>query len=362
MFGISGLKQALEQSRARVEELEQQLADQQKGFQAQLNELQARVQIAEGEHSLAQQILDCRQLGESLLQEIRQKVAEDATSLMAEREKVGNLQELFQQTFDAVNNLHARATAVNRDASRNAETSAALDETAGSIRSFVTVIQDISEQTNLLALNAAIEAARAGEVGRGFAVVADEVRNLAGKARDASQNIEELIGRVISQSQSISAVVDESLQSSQEIATAAEQIDRVSHEVVDQASQMRDTISSAAVRGFLNTVKLDHVVWKNDLYQRIASSDLSQQLTTHHECRLGQWYYQGQGAEHFAHLPAFRKLEACHAEVHEQGHKARAAALSDDSAALNTALQQMEQASLQVATQLTRLAEEYLGQ
>lgn len=90
----------------------------------------------------------------------------------------------------------------------------------------------------------------------------------------AIQNIGELIGRVISQSQSISAVVDESLQSSQEIATTAEQIDRVSHEVVDQASQMRDTISSAAVRGFLNTVKLDHVVWKNDLYQRIASSDL----------------------------------------------------------------------------------------
>ncbi len=101
-----------------------------------------------------------------------------------------NFDELVKVTemFGRVRNLIIQFRETVDNLGRNSE----------NVQKSLSMVQDFSDQTNLLALNAAIEAARAGEMGRGFAVVADEVRTLAGKVREAAEEISTNIGEMAS--------------------------------------------------------------------------------------------------------------------------------------------------------------------
>ncbi|WP_406610583.1 methyl-accepting chemotaxis protein [Agarivorans sp. JK6] len=142
-------------------------------------------------------------------------------------------QQKVELTVEAIDHLMA-------DVQRAEQAVTQLEKRTQDIGAVVTTINSISEQTNLLALNAAIEAARAGEQGRGFAVVADEVRSLAGRAQQATVEIQSMIEELQSTSLGLSSTVKESVQRGE---TSKEMMGGV-HQTIADIHQRTDTVSA----------------------------------------------------------------------------------------------------------------------
>lgn len=76
-----------------------------------------------------------------------------------------------------------------------------------SIKSILSLVQDVAEQAHMLGLNAAIEAARAGEAGRGFAVVADEIRRMAKQSKHSARRIGNELTAIVDSIQTINSII-----------------------------------------------------------------------------------------------------------------------------------------------------------
>lgn len=216
---------------------------------------------------------------------------------------------------------------INSSIDKVAEVIRDLGEDSQKVSSTLSVITEIADQTGLLALNAAIEAARAGEQGRGFAVVADEVKSLSNRTKEAAVDVADTLSNFSHRVQDMVNRAEESHAFSGEVSEYVDNFKGKFLEFSQAADQTKRYISYAKDRTFGTLAKVDHVIFKQNGYVSLdVSKDRTNEVNaisvSHHDCRLGKWYYEGVGMDSFSHTQAYRELDAPHAAVHESVQRA----------------------------------------
>jgi len=354
-----GNKKRIEELEAKQETLALQLQQTQLSLQSsqsensELNQKFNEINTAQSaEKDISMMLLD----SVHSISDIRESVATLAMQIIEKDKELTSLNADFEKSTEILSSISSTVSNIGIRANESSQKMTSLRDVSDSIANFVSVIANISDQTNLLALNAAIEAARAGDQGRGFAVVADEVRALAQNTGNATTEIGSLIDTIDSDSEIAAKQIQQLCEYTETITEQNSTLDDSYQNILTSSKEMRKIINKSALSAFIQTVKLDHIVWKSDVYAMVfkRSSKSVDDFARHTDCRLGKWYYEGDGQNYSSHQ-SFSALEEPHKRVHASGIEAMLAIQEGDKASSLESLKRMEQASLDVFRHLSAI-------
>ncbi|MCP5278962.1 MAG: CZB domain-containing protein [Thiobacillus sp.] len=358
IFGRKNNKNALQE---RTRELENENAS----LRSQLESAMRSVQDKDVETAtLASriQILEAvaRHIGvfSNSIKESQTSLAALALTMKHETEQVGSASHDVGSNLDVIRQMAGSLGGFVDRLNHTANAVTQLHGRTGEIGGIVQLIHDIADQTNLLALNAAIEAARAGEYGRGFAVVADEVRKLAERTRRATDEISLLVRTVQEEADDVRAQVLVDPGHTNAISENSVRAHQGMQALMNSSSDMVHTIAASALRSFVETAKVDHLVYKMEVYKVFLGISDKQEsdFASHTACRLGKWYYEGDGRSCFSRLPGYAEVESPHMAVHAHGVQAIRHYHAGEYDAGQLELGKMEAASMLVLQNLETMA------
>jgi hypothetical protein len=356
MFVSKSRYAELEQKLARVEADKNRLKIENEDLVAELSNSKA-ASVVQEESSFDKQIwpnlLDC--IGQ--VTNIRESVLASYEMINEESQSVDELNQVLDSGQESITGIASGMEQMTQKMQNMSQSMANLEAIADSINSFVETISKISDQTNLLALNAAIEAARAGDAGRGFSVVADEVRSLASNTSKSAEEVGGLIARIKQDTESgvkfATALEESNVELSNTIAGLNDSYSGINGTV----GSMKNSIIGVTDRSFIQTLKLDHIVWKGELYEVALgrTQKSAESFDDHRHSRLAQWYSSDQSRKH-QKSSSFKSLERPNVEVYQHGIEGLKLLQNGDIKQSLVAFEKMEQASKQVINNLDDLA------
>lgn len=353
-------------------QLENELGQKLAGAQAEVLELKAEIERLRSDHQELEQRHNAAQcvtqgwedlLGNferfgASLGKSQASVSLLATALKGEVEDATHTTALSAQSHTVVSKLTEGLQTLAGTSHETMALVEGLNTGTEKIGGILSLIKEIADQTNLLALNAAIEAARAGEAGRGFAVVADEVRKLAERTSKATSEISSLVSTIRHDTSNAMDSMAGLARQADAFGTEGVQAKESIDSIISLSRKMEGAIAVAALSTFTELAKMDHLVFKFEIYKVFmgVSDKTAADFASHQTCRLGRWYYEGDGRACFAKLDGYATMEAPHQQVHQHGREAIGKLLGGDFSAGAELLTRMEEASMEVLNCLERMA------
>jgi hypothetical protein len=323
-----------------------------------ISRLRAELAEAHALNSMYQSLGQCLAQFSLSFSESQKSMAAMATLMQDERSVARQAASVSQETQTTVDGMSAKLVGLAESSSATSQDVDSLHGQSKKIGEIVELIQQISAQTHLLSMNAAVEAARAGDQGRGFAVVAKEVQTLSAKTDLATKDITPLVRAIQRESNLVKESIGQLSSQSQAFSQDGQVMAGKMGEAVGFAQQIERAISHSALRTFVEVAKLDHLIFKFEIYKVFfgLSNKTAEELAHHTGCRLGKWYYEGEGRKLYAQLDGYRAIEAPHKEVHAAGKEALALFARGNVRAAVQSVARMEKASLGVVEGLERMA------
>ena len=115
--------------------------------------------------------------------------------------------------------------------------------------------------------------------------------------------------------------------------------------IVTHSNSAQFISQSTALRAFCEVAKVDHLLFKLRVYKVLLglSSEQAKDFADHTACRLGKWYYEGEG-RHNCHLSGYKEMDSPHLALHKYVNDALTSYAAGNIEGMIAGVQGMEQA------------------